>query len=107
MKSKGMLPGFASRVFDILTNDCGVPDNGSNRERFVYEYEVPRNDDPSSEWRFGSVHGFSGKFRYPALTVDANREHVTDEVSAVIERVNARLVEIKRQMALKGWGAED
>lgn len=107
MKCKSMLPGFASRVFDILANDCAVPDNGSNRERFVYEYEVPRTDEPSGEWRFGSTHGFSGKFRYPALTVDANREHVTEQVSAVIEHVNKRLAEIKRRMALKGWSADD
>jgi hypothetical protein len=102
-----MLPGFASRVFDVLVKNCGVPDSGGNRERFVYDYEVPQSDDPHGEWRFGSTHGFSGKFRYPGLTVDAYREHVTDEVTAIIAHANTRLAEIKRQMETKGWTAEE
>lgn len=82
---------FYDAVYTILVDEAGAPAGLDDREIFIRAYcEV---DHPATEYRFGGLLGFGGKFwrAYDSFYITAYREDETPKTIAIRENVNVLL----------------
>jgi hypothetical protein len=90
-----MTPETATKIYDILIEECGEVDCGWTRSDFL---SVLANEN-FREYRFQGDLGFGGKLYrdHRKLWVNCYREDETPERLEMIRRANERLAEIKRE----------
>jgi hypothetical protein len=98
-KRPDMPPGLATRVYDVLVEECGARDGEFDRMNFVIEYErCTREPGPPSEYRFKGDLGFGGKFHYPSMKVDCYPEDENASTLRKVEAANARLAILAEEL---------
>ena len=89
---------FASKVWTVLTEECGARVDGRDRESFILAATMPASQHSEggiTEYRFGGSLGFGGKiYRGPPPYVTCYIEHSTPERHASILRANRRLEQL-------------
>ena len=88
MTDNEVLREFFDRVYSVLVEHTGAPDNEDARFAFVFEFTGQR---PTSQYRFGGILGFGGKFFFPAFNVSCYSEDRTAEREAAIQATNVAL----------------
>ena len=79
---------FADKVYTVLVEHAGAPDDRQGRDRDAFI--ISQSASVITEWRFGGHLGFGGKLwrLRNTLSVDCYAEDRTPERQLIIERTN-------------------
>lgn len=97
----------AHAAYDLLVSECGVYDD-ENSTRYSFIDWMTRSNKSEEAFRFEAKGGFSGKFHLlsgpnePIMMVSCYFNHKDSSRSEMIERVNARLVEMMLRQPRSG-----
>lgn len=99
---------FYEKVWDLLVEKAGASKDPYQKESFVSAYTQIEHS--ASEWRFGGLFGFGGKFWRNAGTlpcpfyVALYREDRTPQREALLHEVNRDIEKLAREMNPNPWG---
>lgn len=89
----------AHAIYDVLTQMCGAYEG--DRDSFVLHFCESPLEHVTSQWRFGGLLGFGGKFHWQMMNVSLYREDETPLRLSAQQRTNLRLAELRREWEAK------
>lgn len=87
----------ANAVYDVLVQECGA--YKGFREDFVLHFCEDPLDRLTSQWRFGGLLGFGGKFNWIHMSVSLYQDDLTPLRAGIQQRANARLAALRNEWA--------
>lgn len=87
----------AGAIYDVLVQMCGAYEG--DRDSFVLHFCESPLEDMTSQWRFGGLLGFGGKFNWIHMSVSLYQDDLTPLRAGIQQRANARLAALRNEWA--------